>query len=476
MRRSKIILICLLTLNVWLSASAEPLTLDSCLRLARENNATIRKAELEVERAEQVRMQAMTKFFPQVQATAVGYHSLKPIVDIGIDDIGNASVRDLLLTLYGNYGAALGLDNTFSLFQHGVTAGVSAIQPVFMGGKIVAGNKLAKLGVEAAELQAEIAERDLLEQVEESYWLVVGLQDKQRTLEHVTQLLDTVGRLVSSAVEAGLALENDRMQVEVKQAELNRQRIRLESGLRLARRALLQSIGAGRVDEAVLPLDVASLDGASEMLDVATLVEASEMLDGAALDGASEMLDGVALEGGTPEEKLLTLQSRAEELKRTMTIADALPKVVVGANYGYSKTDANFLRNGLGGWNGAVFAMVSVPITGWWETGHKIREQSIRVEQARVEQRDLTEKLALRSQQAYDQMKEAEMLVEQAEQFVKLTANRARLAEVGYRAGTVTISDVLNAQTELLQAENERTDAQITYRVSQRRYKDIANQ
>lgn len=471
MRRSKIILICLLTLGVWLSASAEPLTLDSCLRLARENNATIRKAELEVERAEQVRMQAMTKFFPQVQATAVGYHSLKPIVDIGIDDIGNASVRDLLLTLYGNYGAALGLDNTFSLFQHGVTAGVSAIQPVFMGGKIVAGNKLAKLGVEAAELQAEIAERDLLEQVEESYWLVVGLQDKQRTLEHVTQLLDTVGRLVSSAVEAGLALENDRMQVEVKQAELNRQRIRLESGLRLARRALLQSIGAGRVDVAT-----ASLDGASEMLDVAALDGASEMLDVASLDGASGMLDVATLDGGTPEEKLLALQSRAEELKRTMTIADALPKVVVGANYGYSKTDANFLRNGLGGWNGAVFAMVSVPITGWWETGHKIREQSIRVEQARVEQRDLTEKLALRSQQAYDQMKEAEMLVEQAEQFVKLTANRARLAEVGYRAGTVTISDVLNAQTELLQAENERTDAQITYRVSQRRYKDIANQ
>lgn len=461
MRRSKIILICLLTLGVWLSASAEPLTLDSCMRLARENNATIRKAELEVERAEQVRMQAMTKFFPQVQATAVGYHSLKPIVDIGIDDIGNASVRDLLLTLYGNYGAALGLDNTFSLFQHGVTAGVSAIQPVFMGGKIVAGNKLAKLGVEAAELQAEIAERDLLEQVEESYWLVVGLQDKQRTLEHVTQLLDTVGRLVSSAVEAGLALENDRMQVEVKQAELNRQRIRLESGLRLARRALLQSIG----------LATASLDVASEMLDVAALVEASKMLD-----VATGALDVAALDGGTPEEKLLALQSRAEELKRTMTIADALPKVVVGANYGYSKTDANFLRNGLDGWNGAVFAMVSVPITGWWETGHKIREQSIRVEQARVEQRDLTEKLALRSQQAYDQMKEAEMLVEQAEQFVKLTANRARLAEVGYRAGTVTISDVLNAQTELLQAENERTDAQITYRVSQRRYKDIANQ
>ena len=452
MRRSNailFILFCLLSAVV----CAEPLTLDSCLRLARENNATIRKAELEVERAEQVRMQAMTKFFPNVQATAVGFHSLKPIVDIGIDDIGNASVRDLLLTLYGNYGAALGLDNTISLFQHGITAGVSAIQPVFMGGKIIAGNKLAKLGVEAASLQAEIAERDLLEQVEESYWLVVGLEDKQRTLEQVSHLLDTVEHLVSSAVGAGLALETDKMQVQVKQAELHKQRILLESGLSLARRALLQSIGVGAIGEAAMPLDVAPLGEAP--LDVASLDEAS--------------LGG----GQTPEQSLLALQTRAAELERTMTIADALPKIVVGANYGYSKTDVNFLKNGLNGWNGALFAMVSVPLTGWWETGHKIREKSLRLEEARMEERDLSEKLTLRTQQAYDQMMASALLVEQAERAVSLSERRAELSQVGYRAGTASITDLLTAETELLAAKNELTDAHIAYRVHQRRYRDL---
>lgn len=449
MRRSNailFILFCLLSAVV----CAEPLTLDSCLRLARENNATIRKAELEVERAEQVRMQAMTKFFPNVQATAVGFHSLKPLVDIGIDDIGNASVRDLLLTLYGNYGAALGLDNTISLFQHGITAGVSAIQPVFMGGKIIAGNKLAKLGVEAANLQAEIAERDLLEQVEESYWLVVGLEDKQRTLEQVSHLLDTVEHLVSSAVGAGLALETDKMQVQVKQAELHKQRILLESGLSLARRALLQSIGVGAIDEAAMPVDVASLD------------EAAAPLDGTVIGG-----------GQTPEQSLLALQTRAAELERTMTIADALPKIVVGANYGYSKTDVNFLKNGLNGWNGALFAMVSVPLTGWWETGHKIREKSLRLEEARLEERDLSEKLTLRTQQAYDQMMASALLVEQAERAVSLSERRAQLSRVGYRAGTASITDLLTAETELLAAKNELTDARIAYRVHQRRYRDL---
>lgn len=422
------------------------LTLDSCLQLARENNASIRRAQLEVERAEQVRMQALTKYFPQVQATAVGYHSLKPIVDIGVDDIANPTVRDLLLTLYGNYGAALGLDNTLSLFQHGVTAGVTAIQPVFMGGKIVAGNQLAKLGVEAAELQQQMTERDLLEQVEESYWLVVGLQDKRRTLDRVTQLLDTVEHIVTTAVQSGLALETDLMQVEAKHAELNRQRIRLESGLVLATRALAQSIGIEQTGINCVVSDYA--------------------------DEASNMVTSES-SGVGPEEELLALQTRAAELQRTMTIADALPKVAVGAHYGYNKLDANMLRNGLGGWNGAVFATMTVPLTGWWETGHKIKEQSIRLEEARLEQRDLSEKLFLRKQQAYDEMRVSEMLVTEAERVVELAARRCQLAETGYKAGTTSITDLLSTEIELLQAENELTDARISLSVHRRRYNDL---
>ena len=110
------------------------LTLDSCLSLAQQHNKKIQQAALNVSKAEEVKKQAMTKYFPQVSASAVGYHSLHPMVEIGIDDISNASVRDLLTTLYGNYGAALGLDNTLSLFHYGYQVGVTAVQPVYMGG------------------------------------------------------------------------------------------------------------------------------------------------------------------------------------------------------------------------------------------------------------------------------------------------------------------------------------------------------
>ena len=432
------------------------LTLDSCLSLARQNNKELRRAALDIDKAQQVKDQAFTKYFPQVKASAMGYHSLHPLVEVGINDFDNASVRDLLTTLYGNYGAALGLDNTISLFQYGYQAGVTALQPVYMGGKIVAGNQLAKVGVEAARLQNEITERDLLEEVEESYWLVVGLTEKQQTLQAVTALLDTVHRTVSVAVDAGLALQTDLLQVELRQSEIHRTQIQLDNGLSLAKRALWQSIGKTYPDQMGEGLNNIRLESISA--DSTQNTPPSK-------EGIGEVL----------ESSLLSLQVRAAELTRRMTIADALPQVAVGAHYGYGNMQANFLRDGLGSktGNGAVFVSVSVPLSDWWETGHKIRENNIAIEQARLQEQHTNELLNLRTQQAYDKMMESYLLVSDNRHALDIARENYRLSCVNYRAGMGTITDLLTAQTAYLQAQNNLTDALISYRVNLRRYMDL---
>lgn len=447
-----------------LSGNAQVLTLDSCLALARQNNKELHRAELNIEKAQQVKDQAFTNYFPQVKATAIGYHSLHPMVEVGIDDINNASVRDLLTTLYGNYGAALGLDNTISLFQYGYQAGVTALQPVYMGGKIVAGNQLAKVGVEAARLQTQITERDLLEQVEESYWLVVGLTEKQQTLQAVTALLDTIHRTVQVAVNAGLALQTDLLKVELRQSEIHRTQIQLDNGLALAKRALWQAIfPTTQSPTSPTPPKEGLPDYNS--LQVEPIGADSALNPPPLKDGAGEVL----------ESSLLSLQVRAAELQRRMHIADALPQVAVGAHYGYSNMQANFLRNGLGNktGNGAVFVSVSVPLTDWWKTGHKIREDNIAVEQARLEEQHTNELLGLRTQQAYDKTVEAYSLVSENRHALDIARENYRLSGVNYRAGMGTITDLLTAQTTLLQAENNLTDAIISYRVNLRRYTDL---
>lgn len=435
-------------LCTWLLASLAmantPLTLDSCLHLAEQNNKIIQQSAIEVSKAEQVKNQALTKYFPQVSASAMGFHSLNPMIEVGIDDIRNAGVRDLLTTLYGNYGEALGLDNTLSFLEYGYQVGVTALQPVYMGGKIVAGNQLAQVGVEAAQLQESITQRDVLQEVEESYWLVVGLTDKQQTLTAGMALVDTLHKVVETAVNAGLALPTDLMQVALKKSELQRTQIQLNNGMQLAKRALCLSIGVPYNDSITVVSTAA--ETAPQTLDFTT--------------------------SQTPEHRLLQLQLQAAQLQKRMAIADALPQVAVGAYYGYSNMQANIFRNGLGSQygNGTLFFSVSVPLSAWWETAHKIKEHNLQIEQARLQQEHTNELLSMRTQQAYNQMNEASLLMNEYENALQLATQNYNLTQADYQAGRVTIAQLLEAQTTLLQAQNNLTDAFISYRIAERKF------
>lgn len=428
------------------------LTLDSCLSLAQQNNPSLRKAQLGVLRAEEVKAQAFTKYFPQIQGTAFGYHALHPIVEIGIDDIGNASVRDLLTTLYGSYGSALGLENSINLFQHGYMAGVTAVQPIFMGGKIVAGNKLAQVGVEAAKLQAQLQQRDILEQIEESYWLVYSLQEKQQIIDDAMSLLDTIYANVSVAVEAGLALPLDITQVEIRKNDIQRRQLQLQNGSRLARRALALSIGL-------------------ENGDSVETVQADSNLDITTINLRENPVPLV-------EKQLLDLQVRAAELEKRMVLAEALPQVLLGANYGYSQWQMNILRDGINHktGNGALFVTVNVPLTGWWETGHKLKEKQYAIEQAQIDADYLGSQLDLRTKQVYDQMTEAQALVQIQEKTLLQAQEAYNQLKINYDAGLATITDLLQTQMVLTQTKSDLTDAQIAYKVYSKRYSDLISQ
>ena len=442
-------LLLVLLIAVPLALSAQVLTLDSCLNMAKHNNVQLQKAAIEVEKAKQVKNQAVTKYFPQVTGTAFGYHSLYPLIDVGIDDVKNSAVRDLLNVLYGNYGAALGLNSTLSLFQYGYYAGVTAVQPVFVGGKIIEGNKLAKVGVDVAQLQYEIAARDVLEEVEESYWLVVGLKEKQQTVALTKGLLDTLHHVVQTAVEAGLALQSDLLQVEMRQSEIHRNEIQLNNALHLATRALCLAVGMEDTD---------SLDLSPMNIEPVELLPAEESIN---------------LQ--SPEAQLMELQVRAAELQKKMAVADALPQILVGANYGYGKISANIIRNDLGSnmGNGALFVTMTIPLTQWWETGHKIKQYNLSLDEAKLDQQDVQRKLQLRNTQAYDQMNEAALLVAEYEKSLDHAKENYRLVNVNYRAGMATMTELLTAQAMQLKAENDLTDARIALLVATRRNLDL---
>ncbi|MBQ1781139.1 MAG: TolC family protein, partial [Bacteroidales bacterium] len=310
------------------------LSLDSCKALALRNNLEIKNAALDVEAAQEVKKQAFTKYFPNVSVMAGGYYAAKPLIEYGIDDIGNAQARQWLHNLYYEYGAAIGLPDRISMCENGVMTGAMLVQPVYMGGQIVNGNKLAKVGVEAAELQGQLTEDRILQQVEEYYWLIISLQEKKKTLQQALTFLDTLRRDVTTAAEAGLVSHNDVLKVKLKWTEIYNNREKLQNGIRLATLALGQTIGQ---DTGILIL-------------TDTIGEISEWQARWTDPGAAVM--------GRKEAQLLDRQVDAEELKKKMALGETLPHLTIGgtASYGNLVFD-RFNANAL------AFATLQVPLT-----------------------------------------------------------------------------------------------------------------
>ena len=115
-------------------------------------------------------------------------------------------------------------------------------------------------------------------------------------------------------------------------------------------------------------------------------------------------------------------------------------------------------------------------MTQWWETAHKLKEHDIVIREAELMQQDLTEKMSLQLKQAYNQMVEADALMQSDKAALDMAKENYRLAELNYRAGMNTITDVLEAHALLLQAKNAITDRQITYLTARRRYQDLSGQ
>ena len=431
-----------------LKAQTPVLTLDSCFALAKANNAQLLTDQLEIQKAQEVKAQVFTKHFPQVSISYLAYYAARPIIEYGINDIQDddlgAFLSALITTLNDPEGANMGLPTEINLMEKGHGVNATAMMPVYAGGRILNGNRLANVGIEAAQLKAEVSERDMLENIESTYYLVLGLQDKVHTVESALALTDSLDHIVDVALKAGLITKSDKLRLALKQNELKANQLQLNNGIVLASQLLCQQIGI------TYPEDGLTLDTASFSV--------------------KNHADALRENFIRPEQQLLQLQIDAEKLRKKLTLGEALPQVGIGGTYSYG----NLVRKYKG--NAIALAQVSIPLTQWWETSHKLKEHNIAIREAELMQKDLTEKMGLQVKQAYNQMVEAEALMQSDKAALDMAQENYRLAELNYRAGMNTITDVLEAHALLLQAKNAITDRQITYLTARRRYHDLSGQ
>ncbi|MBR1514348.1 MAG: TolC family protein [Bacteroidales bacterium] len=442
MKKTIIIFALLLTTTAF---SQQKLSVQDCIEMALENNIELKNSQLDIQKAQATKNEARAEYFPTVSAQALAFDAVNPMLSFGIEDIDNAMVRQTLYTLFAEYGVNMGLDKEYSFIQNGVVLNAMATEPIYAGGRIRNGNKLAKLGIEVAEYQSKVKEDEVRLQTECLYWQIVALQEKIATLDQLDRLLDTLDKDLAGAIEAGLAMPTDQYKLTLKQNESRLNRKKVEDGLTLMKMALAQTIGA----------------------DWQTMELADTL--GLETNPTTMFMDVAEAVSQRNESHLLDLSLQAERLKKKMTLGEALPALLVGGSASYHTILENSKPNAM------VFAVLQVPITDWHKTHFKLKKHDLDTEMAENTRRDLTEKMELQTNQAWFNLEQSWLRITMARTALSDAEANLKITEDYYEAGLVALSDVLEAQTLLKQSRDELTDSRVEYRINLMTYRQLTN-
>ena len=435
------------------------LSLDRCLEMALENNMDVLNSRLDVYAAKAQKQEAVAGYFPDVSVNAFTFYAFDPMLELGIKDIiGESEFSNTLQGLIDYAASTYGFDPVYSTLKKGISANVTVLQPVFAGGRIVNGNRLAALGLEAAGLQKNISERNTAEDVEKAYWQVVSLEEKMKTLDRMQALVDTLYKDVSSACAAGLATETDMLQVRLRQNELRSGKISLKNGIRLARMKLFNDTGVRYNPYSTIAND------SIPYIDDIILTDRPDCFDAPLMYWQPE--EEVAAR--QDEARLLDISVRSKELEKKMVMGEALPQIGVGVSYGYSRLISD------GRMNGAGFASLQIPLSDWGKYSRRLQRYDSQLRKTENDREYLDAQLLLQIRQqwldltvSWEQAKVAEESVQAAQSTVDdMTAH--------YRAGLVPLSDLLEVQASLRRSADALVDARIAYCTALSRYRGLA--
>ncbi len=453
--------------TVTTASAQQMLSLDSCRAMALRNNKQLGVSRLKQDVAKNIRKSTRTMYLPHVSAigtyqyTSEEFSLLNDTHKLILGNLGTgASLAGQMLTgVSATLGKALTksssvlnilgqriLEDFHTDTRHIFAGTVMLTQPVFMGGAIVAMNKMATLGEQMAENTAEVSRQTVLYAADQAYWQVVSLKHKKRLAEGYLDLVKKLDGDVQKMIAEGVATRSEGLSVSVKVNEAEMALRKVDDGLVLSKMLLCQMMG--------LPLDqpITLADEDKETLEV---VVAQPLTDVAqAVSNRSE---------------LKALENMVDISKQTVNLMRAgnLPQIAVTGGYVVTNPSVfnSFERKFRGFWNAGV--LVRIPLWNWGDVMYKVRAAKSATAMANMELEDAREKIELQVNQTAFKVEEANKRLAMAEASIERANENLRTANLGFQEGVVSPTVVIEAQTAWLQAQSQKIDAEIDVRLSQ---------
>lgn len=455
------------------AGAQQVLTLDECRQMAIENNNELKTAQQKIKIAGYDRNIALANYFPKITATGTYMYTSRDwkLIDddkaAEIQKAGTTLQNDVtdkmmqimsdkdVMTKYMTDAAfkklidglqttdiatpinAIGqhITEALTLDMHNLCGAVVSVQqPVFMGGKIVASNQMAKYAEELAKSQYDAEHAQVLADIEQAYWQIVSIAAKKNLAENYADLLRQMGKDVDALVAEGFATPSDALTIMVKMNEAEMLYTKATNGLALAKMLLCKECG--------LPLD-------------SEITLADETLDAIPVPQMSPVISDEEVYAARPEIKSLDLAKKIYDKKVAVVRADGLPTVAVMANYAVTNPNVfNGFQNKFGGFFSAG-VLVNVPIFHGTEAIQKTRKAKAEAALTQYRLDDAKEMISLQVAQLRQQEGEALEKLTMAESNLENAEENLRVATAGWNEGMIASNVVLQAQTAWLQAHSE---------------------
>lgn len=444
------------------TAPGTAISLEQCRELALQNNKQLMITRQQINKAHYQNKEAFAAYLPAIDFAGGYLYNQKDISIFGSDqmlpiknfDPKTMSYQFALVTDPATGAPVKGPDGQYIPQQvalipkesmtfdtHNVFFGaITLTQPIYMGGKIVAMNRLTKFAEEIARQMHINEAQNVIYAVDAAYWQVVSLKAKRDLAQSYVNLLDSLDHNVGLMLQEGVATKADKLSVDVK---LNSARVdltKVDNGLVLSRMALAQVCG--------LPVNTPM----TLVDEEATNLTIPEPVSPRQIDDALST---------RPDLKALELGIQAAEQQKNVARSSMLPTVALVGAYSFSTPNMfdGFSKH-LGG-QFSVGAVVKIPLWHWGGNYNKYKAAETEQTVMTLKLEDAREMVNLQISQASFRTQEAMKTYNTTVANLESANENLRTATLGFKEGMVTSDDVMAAQTAWLKANSESIDAMI---------------
>jgi Outer membrane protein len=486
-------MLCLTASSVW--SEQKVYSLEECRELALRNNKEQKIAREEVEKATYERKAARTKYFPDLSLRGAYVRNgdqlslVSEDMYLPIGTLLNGSFGFELPTLQADGTiASRQLNNKWTFYNGSVAplddkgkpfdprknpeklqwkeytiipkeelefdtrniflASLNLTQPLFMGGKIVAYNKITELKKNLAYSKLQTLNEDVIVEVDAAYWQIVSLNNKRMAVGALVKLLEKMQGDVQALIESGIATKADELSVSVKKNEAEMTLFKVDNGIRLSKMLLAQYCGLPLEEEYSL---------ADENGEEIAIVE-------------PELYDINEVYNNRSEIKSLEIAQSIYDQKVKVERAALMPNVALFGTYAGTNPSTKHGFEKEFGFDWHVGVMVNIPLLHWGENIYTMKAAKCEANIARYKEEEAKEKIELQVSQSSFKHSEAIRKWEVAKRNLERAEENLRYASLGFTEGVIPASNLLEAQTAWLAAHSDKIDAEIEAKISEINY------